>query len=233
MIVSSNTFNSLRHFELMFGYCDYTLEGIPYYVGIGNVTRIRRLKRNKKHTNIANKHGQRRCIECIAIHSYDLLVAWEKQKITELQTFHYDNPEGIGSNFTTGGEGTPNFRHPFRIRSEIQRQKISQSKRMLYADPAERQKLGEAIRKAKSDPIKYENHCKAQQKRYADPAERQKAHESNSQKKRVHQLSLDGEFIAEFPSMSYAVKATGIKNIKVVCQGKRPLAGGFRWIYVD
>ena len=93
-------------------------------------------------------------------------------------------------------------------------------------------KLGEAIHRAKLDPVKYQHHCDAQKRRYADPVERHKMHETNTQKKRVQQLTLEGTIIAEFPSMSYAVQQTGVSNIKLCCSGKRPRAGGYRWRYV-
>ena len=231
--VSASTLTSLRRFELAFGYCDYTLDGAPYYVGIGNVTRVRCLHRNnKKHTNVSNKHGQRRHIECVAIRSYDLLIEWEKQKIAEFGTYHYEHPDGLGSNFTTGGEGSPNHKQSTRIKSEEERHKISQSKILLYSDPYERKKLGDAIRRAKAEPEKLQRHAEAQQKRYSDPNERHKAHLTNTQRKCVQQLTHEGVIIAEFTSMSYAVQQTGITNIKQCCQGKRQFAGGFRWRYV-
>lgn len=61
--------------------------------------------------------------------------------------------------------------------------KISAAKIAHYANPEARRRTGEAIRLAKTDPIKLENHRLAQQRRYANFAERQKAHESNTQKK--------------------------------------------------
>lgn len=225
--------NSLRRVEIAFGYCDYTLDGIPYYVGIGNVSRIRCLHRsNKKHTNVSLKHGQRRRIECVAIRSYELLIEWEKTKISELKTYHYDYPVGLGCNFTTGGEGSPGHKQLPRIKSIEERQKLSASKIELYKDLDARKRLGEAIHKAKLDPVKLQHSCDAQKKRYENPEERLKAHQANTQKKRVQQLTPSGEVIAEYPSMSFAVQATGIKNIKIVCQGKRRFAGGFMWRYV-
>jgi len=113
-----------------------------------------------------------------------------------------------------------------------ERKKISESKKKLYSDYRERKKLGDAIRVAKSDPIKYQNHCLGQKKRYSDLKERQKMHDANTQKKCVRQFTLDGQFIKEFPSVSIAVQKTGILNIKQVAAGKRPKAGGFVWKYV-
>lgn len=48
-------------------------------------------------------------------------------------------------------------------------------------------------------------------------------------KKPVLQLSLDGEFIAEYESIMEAKRVTGINTISGVCHGKRKTAGGYRW----
>ena len=51
--------------------------------------------------------------------------------------------------------------------------------------------------------------------------------------KSVCQYNLKGEFIAEFPSLNEAGRATNIssQNIGAVCRGKRMTAGGFIWKY--
>lgn len=46
---------------MYFGYVDFTDEGQPYYVGIGNDLRVRRMgSRNAKHEGVRRKYGQRR-----------------------------------------------------------------------------------------------------------------------------------------------------------------------------
>jgi hypothetical protein len=157
---------------------------------------------------------------------WEQLCNWEKEKIREYKTLHY--PGQIGCNFTLGGDGVLGVK---RIKSLEERQKISESKKKLYTDLFARKKLGEAIHQAKLDPVKYQNHCDGQKKRYEDPNERIRAHECNTQRKRVQQLTLEGEVIAEFPSISYAVAQTKVLNIKLCCCGKRKFAGGFRWRY--
>ncbi len=218
--------------ETLYGYCDYTDDGRPYYVGIGCARRLKIQGRNKKHTNVAHKHGWTRHVEISLRGTYDTIWAqlceWETQTIRALDTMH--RPGHIGCNFTSGGDGIRGFK---RIKGEAERLKISQSKKALYADPVARQKLGEAIRRAKAEPDKLQRHAVAQQKRYSDPHERHKAHLANTQRKRVRQLTLSGDVIAEFSSLSYAIQATGVKNIKLVCQGKRSVAGGYRWCYID
>ena len=51
-------------------------------------------------------------------------------------------------------------------------------------------------------------------------------------KKKVIQLTLDGEYVAEFESMNEAERQTGInhRNISMVCSGRRNTAGGYKWI---
>lgn len=51
----------------------------------------------------------------------------------------------------------------------------------------------------------------------------------------VNQYSLDGTFIATYPSQSEAFRQTGVcqGTIGKVCDGKGKTAGGFKWTYVD
>lgn len=52
---------------------------------------------------------------------------------------------------------------------------------------------------------------------------------------KVNQYSLDGKFIAEFPTIKDAEQATGTKrdDISGTCLGRRESAGNFIWRYVD
>lgn len=58
---------------------------------------------------------------------------------------------------------------------------------------------------------------------------------SKSQQIPVRQLTLDGEFVAEYASPSVAQAETGINAsyIVKVCKGKRPAANGYKWEYVN
>lgn len=55
--------------------------------------------------------------------------------------------------------------------------------------------------------------------------------------KPIVQLSLDGDFIQEFPSVRDAGEFLGIENCRVnignVCNGKRETACGYRWLFKD
>ena len=52
--------------------------------------------------------------------------------------------------------------------------------------------------------------------------------------KPVYQMKLNGQIIAEYPSMHAAARETEIRqsNISQVCNGKSQTAGGFRWSFV-
>jgi hypothetical protein len=53
--------------------------------------------------------------------------------------------------------------------------------------------------------------------------------------KQIIQLSIDGEFIAEWDSLVEASKQLNIhiSKISMVCKGKRGKTGGFKWIYKE
>jgi hypothetical protein len=52
---------------------------------------------------------------------------------------------------------------------------------------------------------------------------------------RITQLTLDNKFIRTFPSITNAMKITGVSDTKIcgVAKGKRKTAGGFIWKYTD
>ncbi|MDE2099171.1 MAG: hypothetical protein KGL39_18090 [Patescibacteria group bacterium] len=94
---------------MFFVYVDFTACGIPFYVGKGLISRIKKLSRgreNSKHENIANKYGQIRHI-ILATGSERLAFEFERQFIADLHTFAKDPLAGrFACNFTIGGEGT-------------------------------------------------------------------------------------------------------------------------------
>jgi len=88
-------------------YVDWTMEETPrpFYVGKGNENRINCLKRNIHHTRVSNKHGIDRRIVLITTDE-QLAFNEEIKLIAEHHTFiddHFYN--GIGCNYTIGGEG--------------------------------------------------------------------------------------------------------------------------------
>lgn len=91
-------------------YIDWTLEDLPrpFYVGKGSGSRIRVKRRNWKHHQIQNKFGIRREI---VFESDDVsqALAHEIELIAKHHTFVNDATyNGIGCNFTAGGEGGSN-----------------------------------------------------------------------------------------------------------------------------
>lgn len=89
-------------------YVDYTFDEKPFYVGMGNKARVQRmLCRNKHHTHVAKKHGQIRRI-IASFDNRESAVELEIKLIAKHHTF-IDDPSynGIGTNYTAGGEGRP------------------------------------------------------------------------------------------------------------------------------
>uniref|UniRef100_UPI004047E956 NUMOD1 domain-containing DNA-binding protein n=1 Tax=Polaribacter sp. TaxID=1920175 RepID=UPI004047E956 len=55
----------------------------------------------------------------------------------------------------------------------------------------------------------------------------------DKRKKIIQKLSLDGDFIKEFNSVSEASKQTGCNKTSIakVCRGERKSSGGYLWKY--
>lgn len=102
-------------------YVDWTTDERPFYVGMGDDRRLsRRFGRNKRHTHVAKKYGSNRRIAASFPDRQDA-IELEVKLIAEYHTF-VDDPlyNGLGCNYTKGGEGCPC--------SEETRRKISRSK---------------------------------------------------------------------------------------------------------
>lgn len=99
-------------------YLDWTLESVPrcFYVGKGNVSRVRQLKRNKKHTRIAAKYGLRREV-VLETSVEEITFEVEKSLIAEHKTYFYEND--FGCNFTRGGEGTSGHKQSDEARRKM------------------------------------------------------------------------------------------------------------------
>lgn len=111
-------------------YIDWTNDGRPFYVGMGDDARIsRKLGRNKRHTYVARKHGQRREI-VLSTDDRQATIDLEIKLIAEHHTFK-DDPayNGIGCNYTKGGEGCPC--------NEETKQKMRDTIRAQYANGRE------------------------------------------------------------------------------------------------
>lgn len=128
--------------------------------------------------------------------TYEELKEKEKFWIKELNSMD----RKIGYNLTEGGDGTFG-----RMHSEETKEKIRQK----------------AIGRKASDETKK----KMSETRKGKCSEKQREHLSSIVKarcKKVYQYSKDGEFIAEYPSMIAAAKATGINRDTIRFQMKNP-----------
>ena len=58
-------------------------------------------------------------------------------------------------------------------------------------------------------------------------------HINDNRRKVVHQLTMEGEFVSEFESVSEASKQTGCNKTSIakVCRGERKSSGGYHWEY--
>lgn len=88
-------------------YVDVTNDNIPYYVGQGIQRRVDLLHgRNKKHTNVSNKHGQNR----IVVHEtpdYEEVKSMEMWWIEQCATFvGHPLADKFACNYTLGGDGS-------------------------------------------------------------------------------------------------------------------------------
>jgi hypothetical protein len=131
-----------------FGYIDFTTEDTPrpFYVGIGDAGRLRKQSRNKKHGHVLKKHGfNRRTVT--HFDEWSSACEWEKLTIKEQGTLHYNNPNGIGCNFTMGGDGFAGGHHTEgtrRAASERMRGKRYSLGRTQ--SPEERQRRSDALK---------------------------------------------------------------------------------------
>jgi hypothetical protein len=116
-------------------YVDWTNEPVPraFYVGKGNEARARGTDRNRHHANVVNKHGLTREVALVT-DDEDEAFQREIELIAEHHTF-IDDPSynGIGCNYTPGGEGhTP-------TRKQVE--EYSRRMKARWADPAKRATL--------------------------------------------------------------------------------------------
>jgi hypothetical protein len=93
--------------RIYFVYVDWTTEAIPraFYVGMGDKHRIGVRDRNRLWKRVAAKHGWRREV-LLATKSKAFAYDQEIELIAELKTYHYNNEDDWGCNFTRGGDGS-------------------------------------------------------------------------------------------------------------------------------
>lgn len=107
-------------------YEDWTLEEIPrcFYVGKGDDDRIKKIQRNRNHTDVVSLWGHDRRIVLTTESEVEALDV-ERRLIAERHTHPRDSDyNGIGCNRTRGGQGNSG-----RIVSDETRKKLSESKK--------------------------------------------------------------------------------------------------------
>ncbi len=132
-----------------FVYEDWTLEPIPrcFYVGKGLDGRVRDIRRNKHHGNIVKTHGIRR--EVVLVTSSETIAfEHEIELIAHHKTFVHAHDYVWGANYTKGGDGTSGARS-HRMVAQRETQRLAQLRR--FANPAERKRQSEAIKKQWDD----------------------------------------------------------------------------------
>src|SRR3990167_5212209 len=118
-------------------YKHWTLEEMPrcFYVGKGQDKRAWDVRRSKKWRNISAKHGIRvEIFQRFELHSEALTC--EVSTIIHESTYHFDNPLGIGCNFTRGGDGSVGMKH-----TDEAKRKVSESQLGRKKSDSEREKL--------------------------------------------------------------------------------------------
>lgn len=117
-------------------YVDYTSEIVPrpFYVGVGNQTRVNNPKRNQLHTRIARKYGMTRTI-VFETDLKDEALKRERELVDELKTY-----DGWGANLTSGGEDSP-------MKDPVIAAKVSRTKMGHKVSVRTRKKIGIAVRK--------------------------------------------------------------------------------------
>jgi len=119
---------------VLYVYIDSTTEIIPrpFYVGIGNLARVRKLKRvNPRHTAICKAYGQQR--EVVLMTTVEQIVLDEETTLIALLKTLHGADGNWGANHTTGGE------HPKL--SLNAKEKISQSSTGRFWTDLQKEKL--------------------------------------------------------------------------------------------
>lgn len=103
--------------------------------------------------------------------------------------------------------------------------------------PEVRLKISQAL-KGKSVPtelrIRISNKLKGSKRTFTQD-HIQNLRKASKNKRAIIQLTLDGQFIREWESLSDIVRATGFDqgNISSVCAGRQQTSKGFKWMYKE
>lgn len=127
-----------------YGYKHWTLEDVPrcFYVGKGQGKRAWDKRRSLKWRHVSDKHGLRvEVCEQFEIHGEAL--HWEINTIASMETYHFDNPNGIGCNFTRGGDGVVGLIHTLATREKCRQVRLGQHTPDEVCEKIRQAKLGQ------------------------------------------------------------------------------------------
>jgi len=161
--------NQCKQLHLIKKYCVYIdvvnteepIEQRASYVGCGNEARIRLFRRNKHHNNIVKKYGMTRIVidefdDFEQTRQHEIMLIDEKRTCTLV----VDHTK-YACNYTFGGEGKLGMSY---VRTDEILEKLSNSQKIRYQNPAAHHVL-----------------CEAQQVRWQDPNEHKKMSDSKKQ----------------------------------------------------
>lgn len=143
------------------------------------------------------------------------------QKLCELEVKYiklYDTVN-TGYNICNGGQGTAGHTH---ICSDETRHKLSEASKGRVFTEEHKQKISESNK----------GNQKWLGKQHTEET-KEKMRVNNAMNTSIIQYSLDGKFIAEFPSINEAARITGAcaSSISKVCRKERKTANGYKWTY--
>ena len=178
---------------------------------------------------------------------------WEIRLIALFKTncTKYKNPS-YGYNLTDGGEGTIGYKHTDEAKrkmsdakrgkepwnkgvpsSDETKQKLRES-RLGHIEPDEqKEKIKNSLLRwwSNEDNRRWMSEIRKGQTRSEEA--KKSMREKNQYKRKVVQLTLDGEFVAIYDGIRIAGEITGIqyKNISACIRHIRKQAGGYIWLY--
>ena len=153
----------------------------------------------------------------------------EEAKIVERKLIkHYDSRNrSKGYNITPGGDISPMKDPRVRQKSSLSHKgkKLSEEQKIKIGLHSKGKPRTEEVKRKVSESVK---------KLWQDPEYRAR-NLAGCKTKSVIAYDRDGNYIAQYSSLTEAGDITGIdlRNIQAVCKGRRKIAGGYVWRYVD
>lgn len=182
-----------------------------------------------------------------------------KKEIELIATYKSNNPD-FGYNHSSGGENAGAGVHQVRSDESKRKQSIAMTGRKQSPETIIKRALSNTGTKRTAEQrarmskaqkgLKKANHTEEWKKemsaRYSgennpnfgkpmSKEQKQKISEHTKNKKTIVQLSLNGDFIKQYPSAKQAERETGVFNGNIIacCKRKKPTMGGYVWRYAD